>query len=109
MENEMINLSIIPAEAGFKVVRLYSGMDTLRIEGVDFSPVIGWRIRTYAGRGRSANSEVWSDAEPIVPGGEVANEYLIVRPDGCVDRPGIGSFTGLAAAFADYLNQDDDQ
>lgn len=101
MPETRIDMTILPAIPGYSVLFMHAGMAD-KIEPYQLHPVVAWRVITMEGKGRSMNGDIWSYAEPLTPVGELADDYMIVRPDGCVEHPLNGTYESVADAIEHY-------
>ena len=83
-EPELINATVIPAQAGYKMVFVdaYSDDDIpTEMPETWLSDVIGWRIVTYKREG----GDIYSFTEAVTLDGTYESSYAILCPDGTVD------------------------
>lgn len=85
MEVKRIDVTIVPAQRGYKLIHddevEYESDNT--IPDYWMSDIIGWRVET----GERENGELFSLVEAITIDGCRPHEYSILRPDGVVDEP----------------------
>ena len=103
---ELVSTQIIPAQPGWMVVYELGGdYPAGGPTPTDLDPVIAWQIATYRQAGRSTGSyvgfaEQHSETRPVTSEGTIESiDWALVRPDGVVVVPGIGTH----ASFDDWI------
>jgi hypothetical protein len=86
MKTKLVNVTVIPAEAGYKLLWRSMVEDDTKAEEIDatwFSDVMGWRVETY----QRADDTIYSFVNAVTLDGCLEVEYAIIRPDGVVEIP----------------------
>lgn len=103
MKSELVNVTVIPAQPGYKLVR----GDDWAEDGANLIPetyltdIVGWQVATY----KREDDILFSFVEPVTVEGAHDIDTTILRPDGGVEQPYVASFEDQAA-FAQHLREE---
>lgn len=105
MQNKLINVTVIPAEAGYKLLWRSMVEDDTKAEELDpcwFSDVMGWRVETF----QRADETTYSFVDAVTLDGCLETDYAIIRPDGIVEIPHDTTLPNIAAYITYVTNHD---
>ena len=86
MKTKLVNVTVIPAEAGYKLLWRSMVEDDTKAEELDptwFSDVMGWRVETF----QRPDETIYSFVNAVTLDGCLETDYAIIRPDGIVEIP----------------------
>jgi hypothetical protein len=105
MNHDLINVTVIPAREGYKLLwRSMVEDDTTADELAPtwFSDIMGWRIETF----QRKNGETYSFVNAVTLDGCIEAEHAIIRPDGIVEVPEDTTLPDITAYVA-YVKERD--
>lgn len=105
MESKLINVTVIPAREGYKLLwRSLVDDDTTADELAStwFSDILGWRIETF----QRQNGETYSLVEAVTLDGCIEADHAIICPEGIVEVPGDTTLPDITAYIA-YVKERD--
>lgn len=105
MKTKLINVTVIPAETGYKLLWRSLVEDDTKAEELDpcwFSDVMGWRVETF----QRADETTYSFVDAVTLDGCMDTDYAIIRPDGIVEIPHDTTLPNIAAYIA-YVTEHD--
>jgi len=98
MKAELINVTVVPAQPGYKLIGgIEMDAEYIAEYGDTIPPdwmhdIIAWRVTTH----QRPDESLYSFAEAITAEGCYSGEYGILRPDGVIEQPFGNPFKSVA-------------
>ena len=105
MKTKLVNVTVIPAEKGYKLLWRSMVEDDTKAEEIDatwFSDVMGWRVETF----QRADETTYSFVNAVTLDGCLETDYAIIRPDGVVEIPEDTTLPDIATYITHVVEYD---
>lgn len=95
MKAELINVTVVPAQPGYKLFTAPEIDETFTYESIPIywmHDIVAWRIDNF----QRPDGSVYSLVEAVTAEGCHNGDYYILRPDGAIEQPYTDAFEDMA-------------